>query len=153
MTDITPAQQGPTLDAGSYKGADMGQRTPGAWRVRTTVRQSDGTMAVQEFAAVMDVPPEPPAVPRASYFDDDDTRRVARELPRFVRQQQQLCSSADRDGPMLPAVGPPPPALSGKARAREEIFVRRAQLVSELSKLGMSPMIDCSSPGTGSLQA
>ena len=145
------------------KEADMGRQAAGTWKVRTAVRQSDGTMAILEFATAMDAPPSkaadvvpPETLRRLSYFDDEETRRVARQLPRFIQQQQQQQSPSaagnerlGAPGAMAPLTQQPPPSLSGKACAREEIFLRRAQMVSELSNLGLPVMSDWSVPGGG----
>ena len=155
---LNDAAEGVTVTA---KEADMGRQTAGTWKVRTAVRQSDGTMAILEFATAMDAPPSkaadvvpPETLRRLSYFDDEETRRVARQLPRFIQQQQQSPSVAGNErwgvpSAMAPLTQQPPPSLSGKARAREEIFLRRAQMVSELSNLGLPVMSDWSVPGGG----
>ena len=154
---LNDAAEGVTVTA---KEADMGRQTAGTWKVRTAVRQSDGTMAILEFATAMDAPPSkaadvvpPETLRRLSYFDDEETRRVARQLPRFIQQQQQSPSAVDTERRGAPGTmaltQQPPPSLSGKARAREEIFLRRAQMVSELSNLGLPVMSDWSVPGGG----
>ena len=78
-------------------------------------------------ATRFEIPPDPPPSPLPlpspfdDYLDNMDTMRKAASVPRLLSQ-----------GPLL----------SGKAKARDEIFMRRAKLASELSKMGLPPMVE-----------
>jgi hypothetical protein len=131
---------------------------PGEWRV--AVRQADGTAEVQSFPmgstslvneaplAAADAAPPTAAERRLQYFDDDETRRVAKALPRLLllQQQQQQQQTSSTVANSTTSLLPPPP-VSGKARAREEIFLRRAQLAAQLNHLHLPPMVDLTSSG------
>lgn len=122
-------------------------------KVTATFKQADGTTRLIDYA-----PPPPPDIvtPAASteligYYDDDSTRRTVRELPKLLRTTAALQgpegkqrATAHAAVTHAPAAAPP---LSGKARAREEIFMRRAQLMAELNGLGMPSMVNWSTAG------
>ena len=140
------------LSAADTKNATSEQQQ--LWKVTAAFKQQNGTTRFVEYATAP--PPDivPPAAPTGpiGYYDDDSTRRTAKELPHLLRIAAALQGSSEGKQ-RVPAHAaatthaPTAPLLSGTARAREEIFMRRAQLVAELNGLGMPSMIDWSTPG------
>jgi hypothetical protein len=107
--------------------------------MRAVHKDESGQLVVQEFSFPQPVVPAD-VVPSGragrqlydweEYHDDESTRRVASTLPRILLLQQQMVEEAMQ------------PSLSGRARARQEIFQRRAQLAAEMQRLGLPPMVD-----------
>jgi hypothetical protein len=93
--------------------------------VKSVIKNVDGSCTVREFdfpepePRPASLPPQP--TPFDDYYDNDVTRRTARDVPRLLQMARRV---------------------SGLGRAREEIFLRRAQLASEMNSLGMPPILD-----------
>ena len=92
------------------------------------------------------LPPEP--TPYDDYIENEVSMRAAKQLTRLVlqQQQQQQQQQSGTGGSLFTGTGNRTP-VSGAGRAPSEIFKRRAQLATEMSKLGLPPMVNWGDAG------
>jgi hypothetical protein len=72
------------------------------------------------------------------YYDDSSTRRVVEVLPRLAAQGDAWAVAATQAG-VEAGRGVP---FTGMHNAREEVFLRRAQLAKEMEALGLPSAVD-----------